>query len=71
MSLIEYNDEMKYAIVRCSHRALQMVQASIVAVTEVDGEDAAMHVLLTSGTLKSLRRKMPGILHGKESEKEK
>lgn len=71
ISFIEYNEEMKYAIIRCSHKALPMVQASIVAVTKVDGEDAAMYVLLVSGTLKSLRRKMLNILHGKnEREKE-
>lgn len=39
-----------------------MVRASIVAVARINGEEAAMHVLLVSGTLKSLRRKMASIL---------
>jgi len=62
IAFIEYNEDMKYAIIRCSHRALPMVRASIVAVTRINGEEAAMHVLLVSGTLKSLRRKMVNIL---------
>ncbi|MEM2480024.1 MAG: Rpp14/Pop5 family protein [Candidatus Bathyarchaeia archaeon] len=70
ISLIEYNEEMKYAIIRCSHKALPTVRASIAAVTRVDGEDATMHVLLTSGTLKALRRRIPSVLYGK-NEKEK
>lgn len=69
ISLIEYNEGMKYAIVRCSHRALQIVRASIVAITRINNEEAAMHVLLVSGTLKSLRRKMLRILQGKEMKK--
>jgi len=60
LSLIDYNPETRRAILRCSHSALEMVKASIVAVTEVGNEKAALHILLVSGTLKALRRRMEG-----------
>lgn len=71
ISFIEYNESMKYAIVRCSHKALPIVRASIVAVTRINGEETAMHVLLVSGTLKSLRRKMGGVLQNWDKSKSK
>ncbi|MBS7615037.1 Rpp14/Pop5 family protein [Candidatus Bathyarchaeota archaeon] len=55
LSLIEYNQEKRQAIFRCSHKALDMVKASITAVTEVSNEKACLHVARVSGTLKSLR----------------
>ena len=58
LALIEYDQERKQAILRCSHEALDLVKASIVAMTEVSGEKATAHIMLVSGTLKSLRRKM-------------
>ncbi len=57
--LVDYNQETKQAILRCSHKALDLVRASIVAVTEIDSEKATMHIMSVSGTLRSLRRKMP------------
>ena len=58
LALIEYDQERKQAILRCSHEALDLVKASIVAMTEVSGEKATAHIMLVSGTLKSLRRKI-------------
>jgi RNase P/RNase MRP subunit POP5 len=62
LSLIEYNYERKYAIVRCSHKALPIVRAAMAAVNKIGSYEAAIHVLLVSGTLKALRRKIPTIL---------
>jgi len=59
LSLIEHNPQRGYAIVRCSLEALEMVRASIASITEIDGKPAALHVLMVSGTLKALRRKVP------------
>ena len=58
LSLIEYDQETRQAILRCSHEALDLVKASIVAVTEIDNGKAAAHTVLVSGTLKSLKRKI-------------
>jgi len=61
LSLIEYNQEKKQAIFRCSHKALEMVKASLAAITEADGEKVAFHVIRVSGTLKSLRTKVTNL----------
>jgi len=58
--LVEFNPEKSQAILRCSHKALDLVKASTVGVTEIGNGKATVHVLLVSGTLKSLRRKLPG-----------
>jgi len=57
LSLIGYEAEGNYAILRCSHGALDMVRASIASMTEIKGKPVAIHVLGVSGTLKSLRKK--------------
>jgi len=58
--LVEFNPKKSQAILRCSHKALDLVKASTVAVTEIGNGKATVHVLLVSGTLKSLRRKLLG-----------
>jgi RNase P/RNase MRP subunit POP5 len=58
LSLVEYKPDVKQAIFRCSHRALEMVKASMVATTEVADEKVAFQVIRVSGTLKSLRTKV-------------
>ena len=57
LALIEYDPERKYAIMRCSHKSVEMVRASIASVTEINGKPAAIHVVGISGTLRSLRKK--------------
>jgi len=58
LGLVDYSGETNQAILRCSHKALDLVRASIVAVTGIRNEKAAAHILFASGTLKSLRRKL-------------
>jgi len=57
LSLVEYEAEGNYAILRCSHGALDMVRASIASLTEIRGRPVAINVIGVSGTLKSLRKK--------------
>lgn len=66
LSLIEYNQEMGYAIIRCSHMALPKVLAAIAAITRVGNEEAVVHTLLISGTLRALKRKLSNVLEGKK-----
>jgi RNase P/RNase MRP subunit POP5 len=54
---IEINTERNYAILRCSHRALEMVRAAIASITEINAKPSAVHVIGVSGTLKSLKKK--------------
>ena len=60
LTLIEYDAKKKWAILRCSHKALEMVRASIASITEINGTEVAIHVVGVSGTLKSLRKKFLG-----------
>jgi len=55
--LIDCNPQKSYAIVRCSHKALEMIRASVASITEINGKPAAIHVLGVSGTLRALRKK--------------
>lgn len=57
LTLIEYNSQERWAIVRCLNEALQMVRASITSITKINDKPAAIHVSRVSGTLKGLRRK--------------
>ena len=56
--MVRFDKERKYAVLRCSHKALPMVRASVATITSIDGKRAAVHVLRVSGTLKALGRKM-------------
>ncbi len=58
LRFIEFDSRRDYAVLRCSHAALEMVRASIVSITEIDRKRAVFHVLGVSGTLRSLRRKV-------------
>jgi len=56
--LVQYDRERKEAVLRCSHKALPMVQASIASVTKIRDKPVAMHVLRISGTLRALKKKL-------------
>lgn len=57
LALIEYDPQKSYAVVRCLHKALEMVKASIASITEINGKPATVHIVGVSGTLKALRKK--------------
>jgi RNase P/RNase MRP subunit POP5 len=50
--------ENQYVVVRCSHLMLQHVRAAVASTVEIDGTEAAIHVLAVSGTLKALSKKV-------------
>jgi RNase P/RNase MRP subunit POP5 len=56
--LLEYNAKTQKAILRCSHKGLEMLIASLVTITKIKDYDAVIRILFISGTLKSLRKKM-------------
>ena len=56
--LVEFNPKNGYAILRCSHKAVDMVRASVVAITRVSEKPVAIHVMRVSGTLRALRKKL-------------
>lgn len=57
LSLIDYDQQRKTAIVRVGHKALDMVRASLASITQLSNKPAAVHVLIVSGTIKALKKK--------------
>ncbi|UCF58642.1 MAG: Rpp14/Pop5 family protein [Candidatus Bathyarchaeota archaeon] len=57
LALIEYAPQKSYAVVRCLHKALEMVKTSIASITEINGKPVVVHIVGVSGTLKALRKK--------------
>ena len=57
LSLVDYDEERKTAVLRVWLAAMQQVRASLASITRLVGTDSAVHVLAISGTLKSLREK--------------
>ena len=54
LSLINVDVERKVAVIRVSLASLNMVRASLAAITSVAGKEASVQVLSVSGTLKAL-----------------
>lgn len=59
LSLVRgFDEEERIVVVRCSHKALDTVRASVAAVTEINGKRAVIRVVGVSGTLRGLRKKL-------------
>jgi len=58
--LVEFTPKNGYAILRCSHKAVDMVRASVVAITRINEKPVAVHVMRVSGTLRALRKGVGG-----------
>ena len=56
--LVEFSSEGGYTILRCSHKMVDMVRASIAAITRINEKPVSVHVVRVSGTLKALRKKV-------------
>lgn len=54
LCLISFDVDRKIAVIRTSLVALNIVKASVAAITSISGKDAVVHVLTISGTLKAL-----------------
>ena len=57
LSLMEADPQRNFAVLRCTHTALERVRASIASITEINGKPAVIHVIGVSGTLRALRKK--------------
>jgi len=56
--LVQCDRQRKKAVLRCWHKALPMVKASIASVTKIKDKPVTIHVLRVSGTLKALRKRV-------------
>ena len=57
LALINYDLEKKTAVIRTSLATLELVRASLAAITSLADSEAAVHVLAVSGTIKALHEK--------------
>ena len=55
LSLIDYDETNKSAVIRTWHKTLEMVRAAIASITQIGKKPVALHVLAVSGTIKALR----------------
>ena len=58
LSLTDYDEARRLAIVRTGHKTLDMVRTSIASVTQIGKRPVALHVLAVSGTIKALHRRL-------------
>lgn len=58
LTLIDYDREKGLAIIRTAHTEVEKLRAAIASITEIIGKPVAVHVLMISGTLKALSRKI-------------
>jgi RNase P/RNase MRP subunit POP5 len=56
--LIKGLPEKECLVIRCSHHMLQQVRAAVASTVEINGTEAAIHVLAVSGTIKALLKKV-------------
>lgn len=59
--LIEFDEEKQIGIVRCNHRWLPWMRASLASITEIDETPVSLHVVGVSGTLRALRKRLEGL----------
>lgn len=53
--LIEYDSETCHGILRCAHKSLEKVQTAMAVISRIDNRPTILHLLKTSGTIRSLR----------------
>jgi len=57
LTLINYNTEKGFAVIRTTHTTLEMVRTALASITNIANKPAAIHILTVSGTIKALYRK--------------
>jgi RNase P/RNase MRP subunit POP5 len=58
LTLIDYNEEKKTAVIRVALAAVGMVRTSLASILSIANREAAVHVVAVSGTIKSLLEKL-------------
>ena len=61
LSLIRYDAQRNYGVLRCSHGAIDVVRAAVASVTDINEKPSVIHVLGVSGTLKALGKKFSNL----------
>jgi len=58
LSLIDYDAERRFLVVRAAHTAVEMVRTALASITRIGNKSVAIHVLCVSGTIKALYKKI-------------
>ena len=58
LALIDYNEEKKTAVIRTALATVNMARTALASITSVAGKETAVHVVVVSGTIKSLYEKI-------------
>ena len=58
LTLIDYDAEKGFAVIRTMHTTVEMVRAALASITKIQDKPAAIHVLTVSGTIRALYRKI-------------
>jgi RNase P/RNase MRP subunit POP5 len=58
LTLIDYNEERKTAVLRVALAAVGIVRASLASIVSIATREAVVHVVAVSGTIKSLLEKL-------------
>jgi RNase P/RNase MRP subunit POP5 len=57
LALIDFDVENRVAVLRVSHTEVEAVRAALASITKMQNKQAALHVLVVSGTIKALCKK--------------
>jgi len=58
LTLIDYDMEKRFAVIRTVHTAVDMVRTALASITRVGNKPVAIHVVRVSGTIRSLYKKV-------------
>lgn len=58
LSLIDYDMEKRFAVIRTAHTTLGMVRTALASITRIGNKPAAIHISTVSGTIKALYKKI-------------
>jgi len=58
LTLIDFNMEKRFAVIRVMHTAVEMVRTALASITKIGNKPVAVHVLMVSGTIKALYMKI-------------
>jgi RNase P/RNase MRP subunit POP5 len=61
LSLIDYREDLRIAIIRVNLVALDIIRASVASVTSLANKPIVLNVVVASGTLKGLSGRIPKI----------
>jgi len=57
LTLIDYDMEKRFAVIRIVHSAVDMVRTALASMTRIGNKPVAIHVVRVSGTIRSLYKK--------------